>query len=183
MPMQMTLFRQLVHERGWTTVETFAVHFARAARELAEQAKEPRLASVSVARRSFDRWVAGSLKTMPQRDTRRVLEHLFQIPAARLFAPLDGDPSADSTIPRQESVDSPAPMAPPPAPFHQGFDSPFEVATQAQNLARSNADSALLSQVKASLDSIVGRYEALGPQHLVGETRLLRTMLHTLLGG
>ncbi|MBQ0863064.1 hypothetical protein [Streptomyces sp. RK75] len=181
--MQMTLFRQLVHERGWTTVETFAVHFARAARELAEEAKEPRLASVSVARRSLDRWVAGNLKTMPQRDTRRVLEHLFQIPAARLFAPLDGESSADSSLRPQDSVGPPAPKALPSAPPHQGFDSPFEVATQAQTLARSNADSALLAQVQASLDSIVGRYEALGPQHLVGETRLLRTMLHTLLGG
>ena len=33
----MTLFRQLVQEKGWTTVQTFGAHFTAAARELAAE--------------------------------------------------------------------------------------------------------------------------------------------------
>ncbi|MFE6412224.1 hypothetical protein ACFVOR_35420 [Streptomyces sp. NPDC057837] len=83
--MRMTLFRQLVQEQGWTTIETFSTHFARAGRELAEQSGNSRLVGVTVARRTFDRWMAGELKGLPQRDTRAILEHLFQQPVARLF--------------------------------------------------------------------------------------------------
>ncbi len=46
---RMTLFRKLVQERGWTTIETFSTHFARAARELAEQSGNSRLADVTVS--------------------------------------------------------------------------------------------------------------------------------------
>ncbi|MFF9076072.1 hypothetical protein ACF1A9_27850 [Streptomyces sp. NPDC014872] len=84
--MRMTQFRQLVQERGWTTIETFSTHFCKAGRSLAEQTGKPRLADVSVARRTFDRWMAGELKGLPQRDTRAILEHLFQQPVALLFA-------------------------------------------------------------------------------------------------
>jgi hypothetical protein len=87
--MRMTLFRQLVQERGWTTIETFSTHFSKAGRELAEQSGKGRLADVSVARRTFDRWMAGELKGLPQRDTRTILEHLFKQPVALLFGALD----------------------------------------------------------------------------------------------
>ncbi|GAA4560864.1 hypothetical protein [Planotetraspora kaengkrachanensis] len=80
-----TLFRQLVQERDWTTVETFSIHFAKAARELAQLTGEPVLANVAVSRRSFDRWMGGDLSRAPQRDTRRILEHMFGEPATRLF--------------------------------------------------------------------------------------------------
>jgi hypothetical protein len=85
--MTMTLFCQLVQERGWTTVQTFGAHFTKAARELAAETGERRLSDVTVSRRTFDRWMAGDLKGMPQKDTRRILEHLFQRPIAWLFAP------------------------------------------------------------------------------------------------
>ncbi|MFE6939733.1 hypothetical protein [Streptomyces chartreusis] len=81
----MTLFRQLVQERDWTTVETFNTHFTRAGRELAEESGNSRLAGISVARRTFDRWMAGELKGLPQRHTRAILEKLFQQPVAQLF--------------------------------------------------------------------------------------------------
>lgn len=87
--MRMTLFRQIVQEKGWTTIETFNTHFARAGRELAEQSGNSRLAGVTVARRTFDRWMTGELKGLPQRDTRAILEHLFQQPVARLFGDFD----------------------------------------------------------------------------------------------
>ncbi|MEV7465343.1 XRE family transcriptional regulator [Streptomyces kronopolitis] len=83
----MTLFRQLVQEKGWTTVQTFGAHFTTAARELAAETGERRLADVTVSRRTFDRWMSGDIKSMPQKDTRRILEHLFQQPVVRLFAP------------------------------------------------------------------------------------------------
>ncbi|MEU6290263.1 hypothetical protein [Streptomyces sp. NPDC046988] len=86
---RMTLFRQLVQERGWTTVETFNTHFCNAGRDLAAQSGNRRLGDVSVARRTFDRWMAGELKGLPQRDTRSILEHLFQRPVAVLFGTLD----------------------------------------------------------------------------------------------
>ncbi|MGW6145558.1 hypothetical protein [Streptomyces sp. NPDC055140] len=85
----MTLFRQLVQDRGWTTVETFSTHFSKAGRELAEQTGKSRLADIPVARRTFDRWMAGELKRLPQKDTRTILEHLFQQPVALLFGALD----------------------------------------------------------------------------------------------
>ncbi|MBV9022965.1 MAG: hypothetical protein JO362_03960 [Streptomycetaceae bacterium] len=85
--MKQTLFRQLVQERDWTTVETFNIHFAKAGRELAENSGEQKLASITVSRRSFDRWMCGDLSRAPQRDTRRILEHLFKEPAVRLFRP------------------------------------------------------------------------------------------------
>lgn len=87
--MRMTMFRQLVQERGWTTIETFSTHFSKAGRELAEESGKSRLADVSVARRTFDRWMAGELKGLPQRDTRTILEHLFKQPVALLFGALD----------------------------------------------------------------------------------------------
>lgn len=83
----MTLFRQLVQERGWTTLQTFSVHFAKAARELAADTGEPRLANVDVSRRTFDRWMSGSIKSIPRNDTRRVLERLFPYPVVQLFSP------------------------------------------------------------------------------------------------
>lgn len=83
--MRMTLFRRLVQERGWTTVEVFSTHFAKAGRALAEETGNHRLADVSVARRTFDRWMAGELKRLPQRDTRSILEHLFGRPSTLLF--------------------------------------------------------------------------------------------------
>ncbi|MFF7098413.1 hypothetical protein ACFY9A_39505 [Streptomyces rubradiris] len=89
--MRMTLFRQLVQEQGWTTVETFNSHFTRAAHELAKESGTSRFASVTVARRTFDRWMSGELKRMPQRDTRIILEYLFQQPIARLFDSADHD--------------------------------------------------------------------------------------------
>lgn len=104
--MRMTLFRQLVQEQGWTTIETFSTHFARAGRELAEQAGNSRLAGVTVARRTFDRWMAGELKRLPNRDTRAILEHLFQQPVARLFG--DVDAGGESRAAEHQAATGPA---------------------------------------------------------------------------
>ncbi|MGW3955354.1 hypothetical protein ACWEKM_31480 [Streptomyces sp. NPDC004752] len=109
---RMTLFRRLVQERRWTTVETFNTHFTRAGRELAEESGNSRLAGISVARRTFDRWMAGELKGLPQRDTRAILEYLFQQPVARLFGAVDVH-GARGTARLQASDDLTALQSPP----------------------------------------------------------------------
>lgn len=98
--MRETLFRRLIEENDWTTVQTFNVHFTKAARELADLTGERSLADVIVSRRSFDRWKRGELETLPWTDTRRVLEHLFGVPVVALFQPPRG---ADTSDEQQEA--------------------------------------------------------------------------------
>ncbi|WP_240364094.1 hypothetical protein [Streptomyces sp. S1D4-20] len=101
---RMTLFRQLVEEKGWTAPETFNLHFTKAGRELAEETGEERFADVTVARRSFDRWMAGSLKRFPQSDTRSVLKHLFKVSPARLFAEIPAPPAGEVAAPDSDNL-------------------------------------------------------------------------------
>lgn len=60
-----TLFRLLVQERHWDNWAVFCDHFEEAARALAKEARDPRLASVTVARRTFDRWFMRRLVRAP----------------------------------------------------------------------------------------------------------------------
>ncbi|MGJ3560557.1 hypothetical protein ACR6C2_26905 [Streptomyces sp. INA 01156] len=64
------------------------MQFSRAARRLATQADDPRLASVVVSSRQFDRWMSGELKQLPRPDTCRILEELLGRAARELFARL-----------------------------------------------------------------------------------------------
>lgn len=82
-----TLFRVLVQERRWDNWSVFACHLEHAARDLARKVDSPQLAAVSVARRTFDRWMAGKLPNMPQRDHQVVLEHLLGFLCVELFGP------------------------------------------------------------------------------------------------
>ena len=82
-----TLLRVLIIERHWQKFGTFEAQFRRAGRELAEQAGEPGIATVTVSPRQFERWYAGKVKTVPYPDSCRVLEHLFGHPVRRLLAP------------------------------------------------------------------------------------------------
>ncbi|MET9083174.1 hypothetical protein ABZX77_14970 [Streptomyces sp. NPDC004237] len=84
--MRMTLFRQLLQEKDWTTAETFNQYFTEAARDLAAKTGERELADLTVPRRTLDHWLSGESQR-PHRKTRRVLEHLFGIPVATLFRP------------------------------------------------------------------------------------------------
>lgn len=93
-----TRFRHLVQQRHWTVYETFSLYFQRAAKELAKHESDPQLATVNVSRRSFDRWMAGDLKRMPWPSTCRILEHLFQEPAAKLFDVACSPPEATTAI-------------------------------------------------------------------------------------
>ncbi|MFI6113297.1 hypothetical protein [Kitasatospora sp. NPDC051164] len=84
--------------------ETFTLHFERAAKEAARLDGNPSLASVYVSRSTWDRWMVGDIKGLPRQATCRVLEHLFQEPAAQLFAPLASESG------QQVDVGTTAPM-------------------------------------------------------------------------
>ncbi|MFE6939735.1 hypothetical protein [Streptomyces chartreusis] len=162
---RMTLFRQLVQERHWTTVQSFNTHFTRAARELAAITGELRLADVTVARRTFDRWMAGELRGMPQRDTRAILEHLFQQPVALLFATPEG--TEPPGLSRGEGI----------------FDDPLAVITQTELLTQSGTGAAALEHFRGEIQGIVDRYETQGPQVLAGQARSLHRELSARLKG
>ncbi|MGW2690140.1 hypothetical protein ACWC6I_44230 [Streptomyces sp. NPDC001414] len=80
--------------------ETFTLHFTRAASEVARLDGTPSLASVYVARKTWDRWMVGDIKSLPRPTTSRVLEHLFGEPAEQLFGPLapEAKPSSATAV-------------------------------------------------------------------------------------
>ncbi|WNI20085.1 hypothetical protein [Actinacidiphila sp. ITFR-21] len=82
-------FPEVVEARRMRIFETFTVHFKRAAREVAQIDGNASLASVYVARSTWDRWMAGDIKGLPRPTTCRVLEHLFGEPAEQLFGLLE----------------------------------------------------------------------------------------------
>jgi len=81
------LFRVLLEERGWDNWATFCPHFEQTARGLAQETDTPRLANVTVARKTFDRWASGTWYGRPWPATARILERLLGFPVADLFAP------------------------------------------------------------------------------------------------
>ncbi len=165
---RMTLFRQLAQERHWTTVHAFNMHFAKAARDLAAITGQQRLTDVTVARRTFDRWMAGELRSLPQLDTRAVLEHLFQQPVALLFAaPESAEPAGAS-----RSLVSGGDV----------FGDPLAVISQTELLTRSSTGAVALDHFRGEIQRIVDCYETLGPQALAGQARSLHRDLSARLG-
>jgi tetratricopeptide (TPR) repeat protein len=82
-----TLLKVLVAQRHWQKYEAFATQFERGANELAAMDQDPRLRRLSITKRQFERWLAGTLKTRPYPDHCRVLEHLFGRPVQELLSP------------------------------------------------------------------------------------------------
>jgi hypothetical protein len=82
-----SLFRLLVEERRWSSWAVFSHHFEAAARDLARRTNSPSLASVTVGRRTFDRWFSGEWFGSPHREAARVLEELLGFPCEELFSP------------------------------------------------------------------------------------------------
>ncbi|MEO3749570.1 hypothetical protein [Streptomyces sp. B6B3] len=171
----MTLFRDLVQGRHLTSHRAFSVQFQRAAEDLAERVGDPRLASLDVSPRQFDRWMGGEIKSLPQPDACRVLEHMLGQPAADLFQ----RPGSQSV---PVSPASPA-VAATELPASACGDDPLEIVARARQLTTSNADPPTIAFLRTSLERISGRYEQEGPQGLHGQTADLRTLLHTLLDG
>jgi hypothetical protein len=86
MPGGPTFLRLLITARHWQKFETFEAQFRRAAAELGAQQDEPRLRTVTVSVRQFERWYSGQVKTRPHPDSCRVLEHMFGQPVDQLLA-------------------------------------------------------------------------------------------------
>ncbi|MFF8638997.1 hypothetical protein ACF052_32950 [Streptomyces pilosus] len=172
-----TLLRQLVEERHLTTYKAFEVQFSRAARRLATEAGDPRLASVVVSSRQFDRWMGGELKQLPRPDTCRILEELLGRAARDLF-------SQASAAPSPASSSSPAHMLPA-APLFPVTDDedPTEIVARARQLTCGNADETTLAFLSSQLEVITGRYEQDGPHVLWGQAKNLHALGHTLLTG
>ncbi|MEU7322576.1 hypothetical protein ABZ682_18750 [Streptomyces griseoviridis] len=106
-------FRQVVKARRIHIYETFTIHFERAAREVAQLDGNASLASVYIARATWDRWMAGNIKGSPRPMTCRVLEHLLGEPAEQLFgrpepeAPPAAAPAGDEvTSPHLAAMES-----------------------------------------------------------------------------
>ncbi|MEU0805507.1 hypothetical protein [Streptomyces sp. NPDC005970] len=172
-----TWFRLILQQRHLTTYEAFAIQFSRAAHELAEREGDPRLRSLSVSARQFDRWMSGELRTLPRPDACRVLEHMLGKPVSVLFAVPD-DPEGRSK-PSAAVGHEPAP----PVAVREEADSPLEIIARARQLTASNVDTGTLAFVASSLESVIARYEQDGPRVLGAQTRAMRRLIHTFLDG
>lgn len=100
------LLKALVAERHWNYT-AFASRFRNTAREVAETDGEPRMATASVAERTFMNWMSSKVKGLPSADACRVLERMFGYPVEALFAPASKRPAAPST---PEPVAAPGPV-------------------------------------------------------------------------
>lgn len=99
--MARTLLRALLTVQHLTGYEAFERRFRKAARELAEAEGDPRLATLTVSPRQFERWAAGALKSAPRPDTCRVLEAMFGQPVNQLL----GAPPEHGTPPDEASCE------------------------------------------------------------------------------
>ncbi|WP_327309849.1 transcriptional regulator, XRE family protein (plasmid) [Streptomyces sp. NBC_01298] len=99
-----TLFRVLLMERRWDRWNTFCLRFEQAARDIAKEVNAPRLARITVPRRSFDRWAKGDWQGMPRPDTALVLERLFGVPCRDLFSPAPDTVRPQSPMPDRDRL-------------------------------------------------------------------------------
>ncbi|MGW7237038.1 hypothetical protein [Streptomyces sp. NPDC054804] len=192
-----TLFRQLLQQRHLTTHEAFAAQYERAAARLAELDRDPRLASLQVSPRQYDRWYGGELLTLPRPDACRVLEHMLGRPVSELFSTAydsdsayDGDPTHDHGDLAHDRAEEPYTRQPPtrrrtpsPPPPREDNENPLEIVARTRQLTASNADDATLAFLDSSLQGIAGRYEQDGPYVLRPQARQVRQLAHTLLDG
>jgi hypothetical protein len=82
-----TLLRALVTERHLQRYDSFLAWFTRAAKALADREGEPALASATIGRRQYERWLSGIIAGQPYPDACRVLEHMFGYTVDELFGP------------------------------------------------------------------------------------------------
>ncbi|MCP3771546.1 MULTISPECIES: tetratricopeptide repeat protein [unclassified Streptomyces] len=167
-----TLLRQLLQQRHLTTHEAFAAQYERAAARLAELDRDPRLASLQVSSRQFDRWYGGELLTLPRPDACRVLEHMLGRPVSELFSTAHDRDEESSTGQQATS-----------APPREDDENPLDIVTRARQLTASNADDATLVFLDSSLKGVASRYEQDGPYVLRPQARQVRQLAHTLLDG
>lgn len=84
-----TLLRLLIDRRGLREFGAFHAEYRAAAKRLAKDAGEPRLASTAISPDTFRRWYAGD--TTPQTSARRVLTYMFGRSIDELIHEVDPD--------------------------------------------------------------------------------------------
>ncbi|MGW1289736.1 hypothetical protein ACWD4N_40380 [Streptomyces sp. NPDC002586] len=174
-----TLLRQLLQQRHLTTYDAFAAQYERAAARLAWLDRDPRLASLQVSPRQFDRWYGGELLTLPRPDACRVLEHMLGRPVCELFSTLyDSDSERERDEEPRASRHAQSPL-----PLREDDENPLDIVTRTRQLTASNADDATLAFLGSSLEGITSRYEQDGPYALRPQARQARHLAHTLLDG
>jgi tetratricopeptide (TPR) repeat protein len=182
-----TLFRQLLQRRHLTTYEAFSARFERAATRLADLDGDPRLTSVRVSPRQFDRWYGGELQTLPRPDACRVLEHMLGRPVSELFSEADDREHAYAIDSRSgDEVPGATELRPRKTrglPPRAEDENPLDIVSRTRQLTTSNADETTLAFLGSSLEGITARYELDGPYALRAQTRSLRQLAHTLLDG
>lgn len=83
-----TLLRQLLIERRWRTYDAFRHQYEKTARHLAASGQaEPTIATHTISRTQYERWLRGDIATKPHPTAARILEHLTGYPIAQLLAP------------------------------------------------------------------------------------------------
>lgn len=174
------LFQVLVNDRGWHQYDFFIQRFVEAARQLAELEGPASIATITIERRQFSRWMHGELRSAPRREASRVLAFMFQIPVERLFAPA----SASSQALRTEQAECSS------ADDRNAYGAEDLVTAAAQESARfaaraeiSNVGPHTMEQLEADIRRIVTTY----PNRPVGaafrEVRELRNRAFELLEG
>jgi hypothetical protein len=107
-----TLLRVLVTRRHAQRYETFRSRFTQAARTLAEEEHDPRLASLTIGRRQYERWLSGNLVRKPHPDSCRVLEYMFSCSVEQLFGPAGESASTPRSVRPEPDVTVPVPLEP-----------------------------------------------------------------------
>ncbi|WP_327411258.1 hypothetical protein OG458_41725 (plasmid) [Streptomyces sp. NBC_01281] len=170
-----TRFAYILRQNGWDSYQKFAIRWEDAAKRAAEKENDPKLAKVTVAQTTYKRWMGqkGGIQTVPRPQAYIVMQHMFKMSPERLLETVDADLLALADDSSQEMD-------------HGGlteFDSPVTILSRVQRATSSNVDTPVISMVTQAIGSIVDRYEDLGPQHLAGETRVIRDMLEGVLSG
>ncbi|APU42977.1 hypothetical protein BSL84_27560 [Streptomyces sp. TN58] len=90
-PLGPTLFQTLINQRGWQDYTVFKKRYEQAAKQLADAEGDPSIATATVEKRQFHRWLRGDVRT-PQTVSRRVLEFMFPgFQASRLLEAVSSD--------------------------------------------------------------------------------------------
>ncbi|WP_326782873.1 hypothetical protein [Streptomyces sp. NBC_00151] len=88
--------RVLMEKQGWELYATFEAHFSLAANEAARKYENPSLATLTVSKPTWKRWVAGD--QVPRGDAGLILEVMFGVSVDELLGPA---PAREVVFPRK----------------------------------------------------------------------------------
>lgn len=173
-----TLLRRLVAEQHWQHYPTFRSQFERAARELAGETGQERLARLTVSPRQFDRWIYGEISTLPRDGARQVLERLFDRRADELF----------STEPILMSPAQPASSAEPATGESVGDEvedlvllAATESREHADRLAVHGVDPVAVARLESEIAVLAGEFATLAATAVLPRAQRLRRLACHLL--